>query len=141
MNPKDKNLILKKCASTNELGILNSTNLNLREAKSYAGAMVDTKLYDSMPNQRYQNTKENCLELFCKDYDIQRMDKNAIATKDAVTEEVYYINEEFLMQKGKAYTASDIAWSWKKDCRMWMWKNNVDFKKNRSVAEMRKSAA
>jgi hypothetical protein len=54
MNPKDKNLILKKCASTNELGILNSTNLNLREAKSYAGAMVDTKLYDSMPNQRYQ---------------------------------------------------------------------------------------
>lgn len=54
MNPKEKNLILKKCASTNELGILALANLNLREAKSYAGAMVDTKLYDTVPDQRYQ---------------------------------------------------------------------------------------
>nr|XP_008194368.1 PREDICTED: uncharacterized protein LOC103313275 [Tribolium castaneum] len=139
MNPKEKNLILKKCASTNELGVLTSANLNLREAKSYAGAMVDTKLYDSVPNQRHQNTKENCCELFCKDYDTQRMDKNSIATKDVVTDEVYYIKEEFLSLKGRNYTADDIAWTWKKDCRMWMWKNDVDFKKNRSVAEMKKS--
>lgn len=84
-----------------------------------------------------QNAKENCLELFCKDYDIQQIKKSGIATKDVGTEETIIVNEEILTHHGQTYTTNDIAWAWKKDCRMWLWKNDKEFMKNRSVAEMR----
>lgn len=44
-----------------------------------------------------------------------------------------------LHRGGKKYSVNEIAHVWKKDCRIWLWKNCEDFKKSRSVGEKLKS--
>ncbi|XP_060529377.1 uncharacterized protein LOC132703879 [Cylas formicarius] len=73
---------------------------------------------------------------------IREMDLNdhvpgGIETRDLLTNEPVLVKEEALNYQGKIYSRNDIAYFWKKDCRMWLWKNCKEFKKNRSVAERR----
>lgn len=58
-----------------------------------------------------------------------------IETRDAVTNEIVEIESGILQQGGKKYSVNEIAHIWKKDCRIWLWKNCTDFKKSRSIGE------
>lgn len=61
--------------------------------------------------------------------------KDEIETKDAITNEIVVIKDEVLKRGGKNYTINEIAHIWKKDCRIWLWKNCPELKRNKSVGE------
>lgn len=58
-----------------------------------------------------------------------------IETTDAVTNEIIKIESAMLQQGGKKYSINEIAHIWRKDCRIWLWKNCPDFKKSRSIGQ------
>lgn len=58
-----------------------------------------------------------------------------IETTDAATNEIVNIESGMLNQGGKKYSVNEIAHVWRKDCRIWLWKNCIDFKKSRSIGE------
>lgn len=62
-----------------------------------------------------------------------------IETRDAITNEIVKIESDILHQGGRKYSVNEIAHIWKKDCRIWLWKNGTDFKKSRSIGEKMKS--
>lgn len=61
--------------------------------------------------------------------------KDEIETKDAITNEIVTVKDEALKCGGKNYTINEIAHIWKKDYRIWLWKNCPELKRNRSVGE------
>lgn len=52
-------------------------------------------------------------------------------TTDVFTNETFIVKSDMLVYGGKRYTFDDIAVKWKKDCRMWLWKNE---KKDRRLS-------
>lgn len=59
-------------------------------------------------------------------------------TTEIGSSQIFHVKEEMLTYRGKRYSLNDIAASCKKDCRMWLWKNNMQGK-NRSLAELRQT--
>lgn len=54
-----------------------------------------------------------------------------------MSNQIYLVKDEMLTYRGRKYSLNDIATRWKKDCRMWLWKNKLYKKKNRSLDEIR----
>ncbi|KAJ8926977.1 hypothetical protein NQ314_020602 [Rhamnusium bicolor] len=131
VNIKSKTTPLRRSVSTTSLGLLYAKQLNLRDTKSYTGGMEDTKSISSEENE-VKNDKIG--ELVEKNI-YKSPIKDEIETRDAVTNEIVIIKEEVLNHGGKNYTLNEIAHIWKKDCRIWLWKNCSELKRNRSVGE------
>ncbi|XP_018574166.1 uncharacterized protein LOC108913164 [Anoplophora glabripennis] len=129
VNLKSKAAPLRRSVSTTSLGILYAKHLNLRDTKSYTGGMEDAKSVSSEENE-VRNDKMG--ELIHRD---RPSVKNEIETKDAITNEILVIKDEMLQCGGKNYTLNEIAHIWKKDCRIWLWKNCPELKRNKSVGE------
>ncbi|XP_045470085.1 uncharacterized protein LOC123677550 isoform X1 [Harmonia axyridis] len=51
-----------------------------------------------------------------------------IETVDLITNEVISFKENILSYQGRTYLLGDISYKWKKDCRMWLWKNRPSMK-------------
>lgn len=76
---------------------------------------------------------ENSSELFYKDDDQPfKIERNIVTTQDEMTGTFLHINKQVLEEIG--HSKEEIAKTFKKDCRMWLWKNSATVKKGRSVA-------
>lgn len=62
-----------------------------------------------------------------------------IETRDLTTNEIVTVKADILQHGGRQYSVNEIAHLWKKDCRIWLWKNCMEFKKDKSVGEKIKS--
>lgn len=62
-----------------------------------------------------------------------------IETKDVYNNVTIIVNRDALLYKGKSYSINDVAFRWKKDCRMWLWKNSCEMRKNKSVGDQIKA--
>lgn len=60
---------------------------------------------------------------------------DGIETRDLYNNDTILVSRNALLYKGKSYSINDIAFRWKKDCRMWLWKNALEVKKNKSVGD------
>lgn len=60
---------------------------------------------------------------------------DGIETRDLYNNDTILVSRNALLYKGKSYSINDIAFRWKKDCRMWLWKNALEMKKNKSVGD------
>ncbi|XP_049822201.1 uncharacterized protein LOC126265284 [Aethina tumida] len=56
-------------------------------------------------------------------------------TRDIGTNTMVTMNGNILKSKGRCHTMHEVAYKWKKDCRIWLWKNDYQFKTKRSIAE------
>ncbi|CAH0547900.1 unnamed protein product [Brassicogethes aeneus] len=131
LHSKTAKLFLRRSSSTTGIGDLFSKNLNLREARSDAGNVEDVKSVSSNeeePNLNYESPYKK---------DAISDDTKCIETEDMLMNRPVSISYSVLNFQGKKYTLNDIAHKWKKDCRIWLWKNNKQFKKNRSVGEVK----
>lgn len=126
-SPTKTRATLKRSASTTDLGVVHLNNLNLREAKSYTLAMAINASEDFA-----KETDQTALKSHYNQYEIE--------TRDAVTNEPISIPDTILNWRGKEYPLQQIAYKWKKDCRMWLWKNGTEFKKNRSIMDQKRNS-
>lgn len=53
----------------------------------------------------------------------ENSEDKVIETVDLATNEIINFKENILTYQGKTYLLGDISYKWKKDCRMWLWKN------------------
>ncbi|CAG9863033.1 unnamed protein product [Phyllotreta striolata] len=130
LNFKTKLAPLRRSASTTSLGLLFNRHLNLRDTKSYTGGMDDTKSLSSDENEVIDRNTE----LITKTNAYLDL-KDNIETRDKSTNEIVVVKAEILQQGGRTYSLNDLAYFWKKDCRIWMWKNSPELKNNKSVGD------
>ncbi|VEN58292.1 unnamed protein product [Callosobruchus maculatus] len=126
---KPKTTPLRRSVSTTSIGGLFTTHLNLRDTKSYTTGMDDTRSTNSdegevEADKKVTEERTGCLE-----------GKDEFETRDVVTNEVLVVKRDALQQ----HTLNEVAYLWKKDCRIWLWKNCAEFKSNKSVAEKLKT--
>ncbi|KAG5878489.1 hypothetical protein JTB14_010274 [Gonioctena quinquepunctata] len=116
---------LRRSVSTTSLGLMFETHLTLRDTKSYTGGTEDVS------SDEENEVKEDKIgELMTNIYSI----KDEVETIDAATNEKYLVKTKILQKVDKNYSLNDLAYTWKKDCRLWLWKNCYEMKMNRSVA-------
>ncbi|CAH1983778.1 unnamed protein product [Acanthoscelides obtectus] len=126
---KSKITPLRRSVSTTSIGGLFTAHLNLRDTRSYAGGMDDTRSTNSDDegvelDKNVTEERNRCPE-----------GKDEVETRDAVTNKVFLVKKEDLQQ----HTLNEVAYLWKKDCRIWLWKNCAELKSNKSVAEKLKT--
>ncbi|XP_030761135.1 uncharacterized protein LOC115886186 [Sitophilus oryzae] len=114
-----KRIFLKRSISATGIDMPNITTLNLRDTKSVTCNM-------ETPQMKLNKSKKEE-----DDFDFH----DAIKTRDIYSGDTILVNREALMYQGKKYNINDIASAWKKDCRMWLWKNTWEFKMHKSVGE------
>ncbi|XP_056638458.1 uncharacterized protein LOC130446307 [Diorhabda sublineata] len=134
INFKSKSTPLKRSVSTTSLGLLFNQHLNLRDTKSYTGGMDDNKSTSSEDNEV---TNDKKTELTPKQN--QYLLNAEVETKDKSTNETVKVKTEILCQGGRTYSLNDLAYVWKKDCRIWLWKNCAELKLNKSIGDRMKS--
>ncbi|KAF7269956.1 hypothetical protein GWI33_017046 [Rhynchophorus ferrugineus] len=101
----------------------NMATLNLRDTKSVTCNM-------DIPQKELEQIK------ITDDGDDDYLQiSSGIQTKDLYNNDIVLVNKEALIYQGKRYSINDIAFSWKKDCRMWLWKNSWELRKNKSVSD------
>lgn len=59
--------------------------------------------------------------------------KDVIETKDEFTNEAVVFKADILKQGHVCHSINEVAYKWKKDCRMWLWKNSVQMKVMKSM--------
>ncbi|KAH1014246.1 uncharacterized protein LOC109540347 [Dendroctonus ponderosae] len=122
-----RRVLLKRSVSATDLNLPGFAALNLRDTKSFSGNMDDIK---SAPQKLMEKIKGNDDEIHFTD---------GIETKDIYNNDTIIVNREALFHGGKSYSINDIAFHWKKDCRMWLWKNAANTRKNKSVGDQIKA--
>lgn len=60
-------------------------------------------------------------------------------TTDLLTNETFIVKANLLFYKGKRYTFDDVAVKWRKDCRMWLWKNTNKKKNCNTLDELQRN--
>ncbi|XP_044751903.1 uncharacterized protein LOC123311865 isoform X1 [Coccinella septempunctata] len=75
---------------------------------------------DSNNNNNNNNNAGYCGELINEQ---ETSEDKVIETVDLATNEIVNFKENILNYQGKTYLLRDISYKWKKDCRMWLWKN------------------
>ncbi|KAK9879527.1 hypothetical protein WA026_006597 [Henosepilachna vigintioctopunctata] len=124
-NVKRSKLPLQRSASFIEFGCTSSPNSNLRVTKSYTGIMgLKLNSQETKGTQMNNNNNDNgnCGEML-EDLD---SDDRVIETLDIFKNEIMLFKESLLNYQGRKYLINDISNKWKKDCRMWLWKNRAD---------------
>ncbi|XP_023012071.1 uncharacterized protein [Leptinotarsa decemlineata] len=118
---------LRRSVSTTSLGFILGTHLNLRDTKSYTGGTEDAKSVGSEENEvKNDKNGEITPNMFLLD---------DIETVDAATDKIVMIRMNILNAGNKHYSLKDLAYRWKKDCRIWLWKNSSEMKLNKSVGD------
>nr|CAH7730517.1 unnamed protein product [Callosobruchus chinensis] len=128
--PKSKTTTLRRSVSTTSIGRLFATHLNLRDTKSYTTGMDETISTNSDDGEGKEDQK------VAEGVTCYLEGEDGVETRDVVTNEVLVVKKDALQQ----HTLNEVAYFWKKDCRIWLWKNCADFKSNKSVAEKLKAA-
>ncbi|XP_022914373.1 uncharacterized protein [Onthophagus taurus] len=111
-------------------------NLSLREARSFTGALEELKCGPKSTNFCSHEHNINSNEQLHKS-EIDGTVERGYVTKEIISNQVFLVRDDMLNYRGKRYSLNDIATRWKKDCRMWLWKNKLNKKRNRSVGEIR----
>ncbi|XP_066138614.1 uncharacterized protein [Euwallacea fornicatus] len=122
-----KQALLQKSASVAHISPPSLASLSLRDTKSFTGNINDIK-------SPYHRVIE---KINGNDQEVRYCD--GIETRDLYNNRTIIVKREALLHKGKIYTINDIAFYWKKDFRMWLWKNTYEKRKNKSVANTFKS--
>ncbi|GJQ83838.1 hypothetical protein Trydic_g5696 [Trypoxylus dichotomus] len=111
------------------------SNLTLREARSFTGALEELRACNRSTSVcDAEHVSPVRPDEHCKESEGA---ENGYVTKEILSDQVYVVKDEMLTYRGRKYSLNDIATRWKKDCRMWLWKNKFCKKKNRSVGEIR----
>ncbi|XP_072392567.1 uncharacterized protein [Diabrotica undecimpunctata] len=129
LNPKQKSTALRGSRSTTSLGIIFNEKLNLRDTKSYSGQMDDTKSVSSDENEI---TPRKTPDLSPRG---ELVMNEEIETLDRVSNKVVQIPAKKLLEGGRSHMLHEVAHTWKKDWRMWLWKNSPEMKSKRSIAD------
>ncbi|XP_028137729.1 uncharacterized protein LOC114332191 [Diabrotica virgifera virgifera] len=128
-NPKQKSTPLRRSRSTTSLGISFNEQLNLRDTKSYSGQMDDTK---SVSSEENEITPRKTPDLSPRG---ESVIIEEIETMDRVLNKIVRIPAKILLERGRSHMLHEVAHTWKKDCRMWLWKNSLEMKSKRSIAD------
>lgn len=111
------------------------STLTLRESRSFTGALEELRACTKSTKVSGPDQDSPVrLEKVSRDNDGV---ENGYVTKEVMSNQVYLVKDEMLTYRGRKYSLNDIATRWKKDCRMWLWKNKFCKKKNRSLGEIR----
>ncbi|XP_049822200.1 uncharacterized protein LOC126265283 [Aethina tumida] len=121
---KPGRLVLRRSVSETKIDSLFPFNLSLREAKSCNVSMeeIANKETSFTLEDLYKTEDPNDGEFF--------------ETKDMGANQMVTMKYDILNSQGRKHSLFEVAYKWKKDCRIWLWKNSDEFKRNRSVAEM-----
>ncbi|XP_066253885.1 uncharacterized protein [Euwallacea similis] len=122
-----KQAILQRSASVAHISPPSLASLSLRDTKSFTGNINDIKA-------QYHRVIE---KINGNDQEIRYC--GGIETRDLYNNHTIIVKREDLLHKGKIYGINDIAYYWKKDFRMWLWKNTYEERKNKSVGDHFKS--
>lgn len=126
-NVKKSNFSLKRSVSSIGFGNSIQHNTNLRGTKSFTGIMaLRISSQETKGTQMNDDNNANNNAGYCGEQ--EPSEDKVIETVDLITNEVISFKENILSYQGRTYLLGDISYKWKKDCRMWLWKNRPSMK-------------